>query len=276
MTVSTRLCGAIAVLATTTFLAHEAAAQSPAPWPANDWRFGATLYIYGPQIDSNFTLPKRSGEGTVSVNTSDYFNISGAFMGAFEATNGRWGVFTDYLYVDVSGSKSGTRNFSIGQVDLPASVTGDVNVGVKGSAWSILGEYRLQSTRESTADLLFGARLLDVKPRASFRLNGELGTIPPASREGSFEVNESNWDAIIGVKGRYAFGDRLQWYMPVYADIGTGDSRLTWQLAAGIGYSYSWGDILAMWRYVRYDFKSDDIIQDLTFSGPLIGVTFRC
>jgi len=275
MTVSTRLCGAIAVLATTTFLAHEAAAQSPAPWPANDWRFGATLYIYGPQIDSNFTLPKRSGEGTVSVNTSDYFNISGAFMGAFEATNGRWGVFTDYLYVDVSGSKSGTRNFSIGQVDLPASVTGDVNVGVKGSAWSILGEYRLQSTRESTADLLFGARLLDVKPRASFRLNGELGTIPPASREGSFEVNESNWDAIIGVKGRIAFGPNREWFVPYYVDVGTGDSDLTWQAIAGLGYSFRWGDLIAGWRYLDYNFKSSAKIDNMNLSGPIIGAALR-
>ena len=270
MTVSTRACGALAVMAACVTVSLEASAQSTA-WPANDWRFGVP-----PKIDANFTLPRRSGPGTISADTGDYFDsLNGAFMGAFEANNGRWGFFTDYLYVDVSGSNSGTRSFSLGNVNLPGSVSGNLDVGIKGSAWTIAGEYRLQSTKESSVDLLFGARMLDVKPRISFSLNGDLGGIPSESRGGSFEVSQTNWDAIIGVKSRWAFGDRLQWYVPLYADIGGGDSRLTWQAAAGIGYSYSWGDIVGMWRYVRYDFKSDSVIQDLSFNGPVLGVTFR-
>jgi len=268
-----------AVATCATLWIHDAAAQSTAqpgaPW-SDTWRFGASLYIYGPSIDADFSLPRRSGSGNVIVKTDDFFDsINGAFMGAFEANNGRWGVFTDYLYVDVSGSKSATRNFSIGGVDIPASVSGDLDVGIKGSAWTIAGEYRLQNTRESTVDLLFGARLLDIKPRTSYSLTGSLGSIPPANRSGSFEVKDSNWDAIIGVKSRYAFGDRLQWFVPLYADVGGGDSSLTYQLAAGIGYSFGWGDIVGMWRYVSYDMKSDDVIQDLTFNGPMLGVTFR-
>src|SRR5690349_20281032 len=196
------LVSAVAMCAT--LWTHEAPAQTPAqpgaPW-SNTWRFGASLYIYGPSIDADFSLPKRSGDGNVVVKTDDFFDsLNGAFMGAFEANNGRWGVFTDYLYVDVSGSKSATRDFSIGGLNIPASVNGDVDVGIKGSAWTIAGEYRLQNTRETTVDLLFGARLLDIKPRASYSLNGSLGSIPPASRSGSFEVKDSNWDAIVGVK----------------------------------------------------------------------------
>ena len=74
---------------------------------------------------------------------------------------------------------------------------------------------------------------------------------------------------------RYAFGDRLQWYVLLYADIGAGDSQLTWQAAAGLGYAFGWGDVVGLWRYLRYDFKSDQAIQDLAFNGPMIGVTFR-
>ena len=29
-----------------------------------------------------------------------------------------------------------------------------------------------------------------------------------------------------------------KWYLPLYDDIGTGDSDLTWQLGAGIGYRF--------------------------------------
>jgi len=253
-----------------------AAAQSPAPWSTGTWRFAGTLYLYGPSVDGSFSFPKRSGNGNVVVDAGDVFdNLNGAFMGAFEANNGRWGVFTDYMYLDISGSKSATRDFSIGGVNVPASVTADLDLGLKGSAWTIAGEWRLQSTRESTVDVLLGARYLDIKPRLSFGLNGNVASIPAASRGGSFEVKASNWDAIIGLKARYAFGDRLQWYVPLYADVGGGDSKLTWQAAAGLGYAFGWGDIVGLWRYLRYDFKSDDVIQDLTFNGPMIGVTFR-
>jgi hypothetical protein len=280
MTVSTWTRSTFAALAACTLLGQEAAAQAPAPsptpWASNAWRFGATLYLYGPSIDAKFALPRRSGDGNINVDTSDFFDsINGAFMGAFEANNGQWGFFTDYLYVDVSGSKSGTRDFSIGGVNVPGSVTGDIDVGIKGYAWTIAGEYRLQSTRESTVDLLLGARYLEIKPRVSFGLNGDLATIPIASRGGSFEVKAKNWDAIVGLKARYAFGDRLQWYVPLYADVGGGDSSLTYQLAGGIGYSYGWGDVVGLWRYIRYDFKSDAVIDDLSFNGPMIGVTFR-
>jgi hypothetical protein len=256
--------------------AAPAAAQSPTPWPTGTWRFAGTLYLYGPSIDASFAFPKRSGSGNIVVDAGDIFDdLNGAFMGAFEANNGQWGMFTDYLYVDVSGSKSGTRNFSIGGVDVPASVTANLDLGIKGSAWTIAGEWRLQSTREATVDVLLGARYLDVKPRLSYGLNGDVNSIPTASRGGSFEIKASNWDAIIGVKARYAFGDRLQWYVPLYADIGAGDSELTWQAAAGLGYSFGWGDVVGAWRYLRYDLKSDQAVQDLSFNGPMIGVTFR-
>jgi hypothetical protein len=266
MTISSRARSALAALAVCTMLGHEAAAQSTAPWPTGTWRFAGTLYLYGPSIDAD----------NVVVDASDLFDsLNGAFMGAFEANNGVWGVFTDFLYVDVSGSKSATRDFSISDVNVPASVTADLDLGIKGSAWTIAGEYRLQSTREATVDVLLGARYLDVEPKLSFGLHGDVASIPSASRGGSFEINARNWDAIVGLKARYAFGDRLQWYVPLYADIGAGDSELTWQAAAGLGYSFGWGDVVGLWRYLRYEFKSDQAIQNLAFNGPMIGVTFR-
>jgi hypothetical protein len=88
-------------------------------------------------------------------------------------------------------------------------------------------------------------------------------------------VKETNWDAIVGAKGRVAFGANREWFIPYYADIGTGDSDLTWQLSAGLGYSYSWGDVIATWRYLDYNFKSKSKVQDLTMNGPLLGVAFH-
>ena len=267
----------MAALAGCMLLGHEAVAQSTVSnWEGASWKGAATLYVYGPSIDGSVAFPKRSGSGEVIVDAGNVFDsLNGAFMGALEFHNGRWGLFTDYLYLDVSGSRSGTHDFSIGGSNVPASVTADLDLGIKGSAWTIAGEYRLQSSRASTLDVLLGARLLDVKPRLSWALNGDLASLPVVSRGGSVEVKASNWDAIVGLKGRYAFGDRLQWYVPMYVDVGTGDSSLTWQAAAGLGYAFGWGDIAALWRYLSYDMKSGQAVEDLTFNGPMVGVTFR-
>jgi len=58
-------------------------------------------------------------------------------------------------------------------------------------------------------------------------------------------------------------------------DVGTGQSRLTWQAMAGIGYSFDWGTTTLAWRYLDYEFDPNAAIQDVSLSGPFLGVTFR-
>ena len=89
------------------------------------------------------------------------------------------------------------------------------------------------------------------------------------------ENSEDLWDGIIGVKGRYAFGQNRQWFAPYYLDIGAGQSDLTWQAAAGVGYEYSWGELTGMWRYLDYNMKSGSVVESMTFNGPMLGATFR-
>ncbi len=77
------------------------------------------------------------------------------------------------------------------------------------------------------------------------------------------------------MKGRLAFGSNREWFIPYYADIGTGDSDLTWQAVAGLGYAFHWGDIIAGWRYLDYQFKSSSKIDNMSLSGPMVGVAFH-
>ena len=85
----------------------------------------------------------------------------------------------------------------------------------------------------------------------------------------------SNWDAIVGLKGRLALGSDGKWFAPYYADIGAGDSKLTWQVMGGVGYSFKWGDVVGAWRYLDYDMKSSAKVQSLNFNGPAISAVFR-
>lgn len=41
-------------------------------------------------------------------------------------------------------------------------------------------------------------------------------------RTGSSEVKVNYTDGIVGAKGRLSFGAENRWYVPYYADIGTG------------------------------------------------------
>ena len=257
------LCGAAALLS------HSAFAQ-----PTKPWEFQASVYAYVPTISGTTTFPPRDGGSSVSVGEDILDNLKMAFMGSLEGSNGTWGVLTDLVYMDVGDARSGTRSISIGGMGLPAGASANVDYDLKGWAWILAGTYRLVSDRESKIDLLAGTRVLDVRQTLSWSLAGNVGSIALADRAGTRELDEQNWDVIVGAKGRTAFGDG-KWFVPYYLDVGTGDSKVTWQAYAGVGYSFGWGDIVGVWRYLDYEMKSGKAIENLDFNGPAIAAVFR-
>ena len=196
-----------------------------------------------------------------------------AFMGAFDAHNWRWGVFSDLVYLKFGDDKEHSRDFTIGDIGLPADTTANLDWDLKGWVWTAAGQYRVASDPQFTMDVLAGVRLFDLKQKLGWSISGSLGPIAPSSRSGSAEVGDSVWDGIVGVKGRYAFGAKREWSVPFYLDVGTGESDLTWQGAAGISYAFQWGELSALWRYLSYDMKSGKNIKDMNFNGPMIGAT---
>jgi hypothetical protein len=138
------------------------------------------------------------------------------------------------------------------------------------------GEYRVAADPAWTVDLLAGARWFDLSEKLSYSLSGSIGPIDPAARSGSVDLGQSVLDAIIGVKGRYAFGANREWSVPFYLDVGTGQSKSTFQAAAGLAYAFKWGEVTAMWRYLGYQLKDSKAgFEEIHFSGPLVGVAFR-
>ena len=267
---------AIAVAAST-LLPISAQAQSVQPgWEPGKWQFDFTLYGYLPSIGGKLTVPVETGGTNINVDAHQIIDaLKMVFMGAFDAHYGRWGIWNDVLYLNVGGAKSRTRDFSIGNIGIPANTTADLNLDLKGIVWTVAGEYRTVSDPAWNVDVLAGARYFGIKPTLGWSINGDLGPIGIPGRSGSTEIKETIWDGIIGVKGRYAFGNNREWFVPFYLDIGTGQSDLTWQGMTGIGYAFSWGNVLAAWRYLDYNFKSGKKLEEMNFNGPLIGVTFR-
>jgi hypothetical protein len=198
-----------------------------------------------------------------------------AFMGSLEGRNGQRGFWTDVVYADFGASKSAFRDFSVGSAGLPVGVSADLGLDLKSRIWTTVGSYNLVAKPEYASDLAAGMRLLDMKQRLNWSFNGDISGLPLPGRSGSAESSINNWDAVVGVKGRAKFGADRKWFVPYCLDVGTGQSKFTWQAITGVGYDFNWGSVLATWRYTSYDLKSSSAIQSVYLSGPTIGVAFR-
>ena len=265
------LAAAVGVL-TPTLLAAQTPQGEPIP---GAWRYGASLYGYLPSVSGTSSSPADPGGTPINVNLDEIVDLKFTLMGSFDAHNGRWGVFTDLIYLNFGGSKQQSRDFTIGTIGIPAGTTANLDLDLKGLVWTLGGQYRVFSNPALTMDALAGARLLKVRTTTRWNISGNLGPIASSGRTGSSENKSSEVDGIVGVKGRMSLGSSGHWTLPFYLDVGAGDSDLTWQAAAGVSYAYKWGELTAMWRYLAYNFKPGRRYEDLKFSGPLIGVTFR-
>jgi hypothetical protein len=169
--------------------------------------------------------------------------------------------------LNVGGDKGAT-------VEVPvapgSSVAVDVEAGVKTRGWALnlLGAYTVWTDERATLDLLAGARYLELKAEFDLGLSAA-GRQVARSRS----VLGAVWDGVVGVKGQVKLDDR--WYLPFYADVGTGESDLTWQLFGGVGYAFDWGEVSLVYRHMHWDFDSGARLNDLSFSGPAAAVTWR-
>jgi hypothetical protein len=212
------------------------------------WQYQGTLYVYAPSISGESKFPESGGGSSASIDGEDILNaLEFAFMGAFEARRGSWGVFTDLIYLNLGASASGSRDITIGDSDLPAGAAADIDYDLQGWAWTLSGNYRI-AAGSKTLDLLAGARLLDIESGLEWQVTGDVSSVPVVDREGAHTSRVQNIDAIVGCKGRISFGDHQSWFVPYYLDLGTGESDLTWQAMAGLGYTFDWGDALVALR----------------------------
>jgi hypothetical protein len=249
------------------------AAQTPQPTETESWQFALTAYAYLPAIAGTAYFPVPGTGASFNLNQSDLINnLKMAFMGAFDAHHGRWGLFTDVLYLDLGRRNTNVHDFTIGDVGLPAGTTSDVSIDMKSWIANAVGEYRVLSESGSTLDAVLGLRYLSLKERLQWNFTGSLGSLPEAARSGDQEISTTIVDAIVGVKGQLK-GDG-GWAMPLYLDVGTGGAAFTWQGAIGLAYMFHWGEVGLWYRDIEFHFDTSKL-QDLTIAGPMVSATFR-
>jgi hypothetical protein len=243
---------------------------------SDDWKVGLSIYGWFPDISGSTVFPAGSGEDSgfeVPVdNILDSFQF--AFLGSFDARKGHAGLFTDAVYMDLGNTNKVINEGTIGGTDIPYDAEAHVGFDMKSLVWTTAGYFRVLEEEGKTFDMLAGVRYVDIEQSLDWSFSGNIGDIPLPGREGNEKVSADYWDAIIGMRGRFALGGG-GWYLPYYADIGAGGSDLTWQVAGGIGYAFDWGELAAVWRILSYDLPSGKPIKDLEMSGPEMGVVFR-
>ena len=228
---------------------------------SKNWQFDAQIYIWA----SDFSGELNNG-ATFDVPFDTLVdNLKMGFYGSFEARKDKWLIFTDVVYLNVETDAAPTP---------PPSLIPDFtarNIKMKGGAINLVGGYNLLVKGKSRLDLIAGTRYLN--------LGSDFGLYVTFLGETSTKFIPIDMgtalDAIIGVKGKYAFDDR--WSIPYHLDMGAGDSNFTWQAITGISYqAANWVDVALTYRHMEWDLTSTDgILKNVNMSGPSIGATFH-
>ena len=232
-------------------IAGPVAAQSPG------WSFAVSPYAWVPGI----TASVGTTWGTVGVTKSSSDVLSKldlAFMGAFEARKGRWGLIADLFYADLSQSRATPLGVLFSQA----------RIKVNASALSGYAAYRVGQNERFTLDLMAGFR--------ANSLDVNLSLSPGLLAAQRVRVRETWVDPLIGGRARVAITDR--WFATAFADVGgfNAASDLTWQGLATVGYQFNerWS-VQGGWRYVAIQKKMQGRDVQTDFSGPLLGLTAR-
>jgi opacity protein-like surface antigen len=230
---------------------------------ADQWKFSANLYGFIAGIGG-----KTTGGDDIDVPFDTLLeNLELTFMGGFSAHKGRIFLGVDLVYLSLSEDNDN-------QFTLPLSHEGltlSTKAGLDLDSWIVtptLG-YNVIETKQGSLGVLAGARYF------SMNIDLQLTAVGPrTTRHFTLSASPDVWDAIVGIKGELNLAPG--WFLPYYADVGGGDSELTWQVFGGVGCRiYKNFDLIAGYRYLEYRFEPNPAVDKLNFSGPIVGAKYR-
>ncbi len=257
----THFSNAIALLALTVSQAPALAADlateptvAPAQIVEDRWNFSITPY---------FWMAGLGGETTAGDDINMPFNqvienLSFALMTSIAAEKGRFGVYSDLIYMNLEGSKTTTANIVNRSFDakLDATIQGFITTNALG--------YKVVDTPSTKIAGFGGFRYLWLDTELDF----SLGNFSASANDQGQVI-----DAIAGLRGETKFADR--WSVAYYGDIGTGQSDVTWQLFGAIGYEIKNIDLFAGYRYIGWRFDDVAGLDALDTYGPVLGARFK-
>ena len=228
--------------------ATPAAAQDRA---SDGWKWGAEIYFWAASLGGKTTSGADVDIGIDTIIDDLKFGA----MGTIAGRKGKWGVFADMIYLDLGDS--GATSVNVGPLSVPVSASLDL----KGFITTAGVGYRFYKQADTSLDATVGVRYLWLDAR----LDASVANLPSVREEAS----GSKWDAVVGLRGKTDLNEK--WYLTYYADVGAGDSNLTWQALAAVNYRLDKIDLTLGYRYLDWDFGKFGPFHDLNLSGAFAG-----
>ena len=255
-------------------------AQAETNAPKAQWSFSITPYLWLPNVNGTLKYnipPGAGGSPDVEVGPNSYLeNLQALLMISGEARKDRWSVFTDLIYLDFADQDSSVQTINFGGNLVSSSANIATSSSFRGIAWTLAAGYAIDTGTNVMLDVFGGLRYFEISASSDWQLVTSVtgpGGVQTFPSTGGVSQSMNLLDGIAGVRGRVPIGSN--WSIPYYLDVGTGSSNLTWQWLLGVSYSFRWGGLTLAYRDLFYDQKDDRFLQDLRFSGPTFGVTFR-
>lgn len=252
----------------------------------NQWQYSLTPYLWLPTIDGslNYSLPPGGGGSpNVKVGPTDWLDLLNfAVLVGGSARKDDLVIFADIVYLSMSTTDSNVTSVDdpgpgiLPPIPIDVTLTLGTKSELDGLAWTLAAGFRIENTSTSTMDAFAGVRYFGVDVSTRWSLTADImtpggGTALPA--EGGISADTDLWDAIIGIRGQFDMtSEKLS--VPYYIDVGSGQSDLTWQGMAGLAWAFGWGDLLVLYRHLEYDEGSGKLLNNFSFSGPLVGARF--
>jgi opacity protein-like surface antigen len=252
--------GAVAAILATAPITPAAAqdASPPASRSAGPWFVQVTPYAWLPSVSGSTRATRRIPSLSLDKSFSDILSdLDFAAMVVGTVRYERFGLLIDLDYVSlgVDGHLSGPARtkYSANLHALLATV---------GATARVVDEPRLG------VDLLVGARIM------ATWIDGNIGGQGPFERSRSFDDSATIADGLVGIRADVGLGDGFS--LVGYADVGAGNSDLTWQVLGAVRYDFSNSVSGAIgYRYLGYELGGHAPLDDLSLYGPIAGVTIR-
>jgi len=233
-----------------------AAASASAQEKSSDqWQYDFQVYLWGATI-KNTTV---TGDSMVMNFGKIVSNLDFVVMTTLGARKDKFSMLADVIYMDLSNSQRHKGEF------LGHPVTGKLNVGLNSWVLNLIGGYNLVDRGNNVFDIAAGARYLDLSVDATLKVNDVKRKIGG---------DDQFWDGVVGFKGRHYYPDG--YYFNYYADVGGGDSKLTWQGVANFAYDYKKFTGIVGYRYLKWDFgHGSNVLDDMVIHGPYVSAMWK-
>ena len=230
--------------------------------PGDRWVVSATAYAWATSVDGHAKVAGQKAD--VDMPFSDLLkDLSLAGMGTVAARYGRFGFYVSPFFARTrSDEGSGQFEARVQERHDHGGRRRPLPAGRLGSRAGGGGAARGQ------LEALAGVRVTELRTE----INGRHG-LP------KFDDDKTWVDPIVGLQGRLELTER--WEAFAEGDIGGFGvgSDITWDWVAGIGYGFElFGHqsfIRAGYRMLYQDYKDGDFEWDVTYKGPIVGLTTR-